>query len=137
MSKVNRLGKYNDVKVVLDAAIASGGGEIDFQTRGEAVRWRQRAYEFRKMYAEVVIANSPYDALTLPRIPDESTTVTIRIPTLTGQFRPFGGMPLTFAAETAPIPDDDPAMIAAREFKKRMGITDPDDDPSDLGDNPL
>ena len=92
-SQPNRLGMYDDVRQILDAALASGGGSFVLTTYGQAVHWRQRAYKFRKLYAETLssdksLAMSPYDRLTMPRIDEGCSTVVIRVREITGTFTP-------------------------------------------------
>ena len=89
----NRLGMYDDVRQILDAALQSGGGSFELPTHGLAVHWRQRAYKFRKLYAQTLASDdsfsmSPYDKLTLPQIPDDSCTVTINVREVIGTFTP-------------------------------------------------
>jgi hypothetical protein len=98
--KANRLGRYLDVKEVLDQALASGGGVYTLTTHGDAVRWRQRAYEFRKAYAEAM-GTSPYDVLTMPRIPSESCDVVMSILRPRGIFRPASAAPAPTALDAA------------------------------------
>lgn len=88
----NRLGLYADVRQILDAALAAGGGTFTLPTHGAAVHWRQRAYKFRKLFAETVATSrmSDYDRLTMPRIPPDSSTVIIRIRQVPGVFQPTG-----------------------------------------------
>lgn len=92
MSKTNRLGMFADVREILDAALAHGGGSFECATHGDAVHWRQRAYQFRKHYAEVLgpKAMSPYDILVLPRLPADGKTVVITIRQTAGVFKPAG-----------------------------------------------
>lgn len=89
----NRLGLYDDVRKILDAALQSGGGEFRLVTHGAAVHWRQRAYRFRKLYASTLssdnsLAMSPYDKLTMPEIPKSSSTVVINVRAVKGEFIP-------------------------------------------------
>jgi len=93
MKPPNRLGIYTDVRQILDAALAAGGGSYTCLTHGAAVHWRQRAYKFRKLYAEVLGAkqHSVYDTLTMPRIIDGDTTVHILIRQQAGIFKPNDG----------------------------------------------
>jgi hypothetical protein len=89
----NRLGMYDDVRAILDTALTSGGGQFDLPSHGLAVHWRQRAYKFRKLYAQVMssgddFAMSPYDKLTMPTIPDDSSTVVINVREIIGTFTP-------------------------------------------------
>lgn len=90
MTKSNRLGMYADIRSVLDAALSAGGGTFRCDSHGAAVHWRQRAYRFRKLYAETLgpRAMSPYDVLVLPRLPDDSCEVVITIRQTAGVFTP-------------------------------------------------
>lgn len=91
MSKTpNRLGIYHDVQEILDAALAAGGGTYTCSTHGQAVHWRQRAYRFRKLFAEIHGARSAssYDRLTLPRIEPDSCEVHIHYRQHVGTFTP-------------------------------------------------
>ncbi len=88
--KSNRLGIYVDVRSILDAALAAGGGTFQCESHGAAVHWRQRAYRFRKAYAETLgpKAMSPYDVLVLPRLAPGSAEVVITIRQMVGVFTP-------------------------------------------------
>jgi len=92
----NRLGMYADVRQILDAALSAGGGSYQCDSHGQAVHWRQRAYKFRKLYAETIGLNeeSPYDQIVMPRVAEAETTVSIHIRRQVGVFMP--------AAEPAP-----------------------------------
>lgn len=116
MSKSNRLGIYADVRQVLDAALASGGGTFQCATHGEAVHWRQRAYRFRKLYAETLGPKgmSPYDVLVLPRLAPDSGEVVIEIRQLGGTFTPANEVGL------APTSNDE-LMEAAQELARKLG----------------
>jgi hypothetical protein len=115
MNKPNRLGMYADVQPILDAALLAGGGSYTLFTHGEAVSWRQRAYKFRKLYAETIASVSKYDTLTLPRLQPNSATVEIRLNTVQGQF-----LPASHVANVAPEFDED-LLSAAEEFAKKLG----------------
>src|SRR5688500_11281290 len=90
MTKSNRLGMYADVRAVLDAALEHGGGTFKCADYGHAVHWRQRAYKFRKLFAEMLgpRAMSPYDVLVLPRLADGASEVIINIRQSGGVFTP-------------------------------------------------
>ena len=96
---------YTDVREILDAALRSGGGEFTLATHGAAIHWRQRAYKFRKLFAETVAKDSPYDGLTLPQIPAESSTVLIKLRAQRGTFVPLG--------EPVAEPGDDDGLLDA------------------------
>lgn len=85
-----RLGQYADVKTILDAALAAGGGRYVLPSHGKAVYWRQRANKFRKAFAEANTA-SPYEAISFPRLGPEDCTVEIRVLAPEGHFIPRGG----------------------------------------------
>lgn len=86
----NRLGMYADVREILDAALRHGGGEYQCTDHGTAVHWRQRAYRFRKLYAEVHRSGleSPYDSILIRRIAPDSGTVVIELREQVGVFTP-------------------------------------------------
>jgi hypothetical protein len=90
MTRVNRLGMFADVRAVLDSALESGGGTFRCADYGSAVHWRQRAYRFRKLFAETLgpRAMSPYDVLVLPRLADGASEVMINIRQTAGTFTP-------------------------------------------------
>lgn len=112
MTKSNRLGMYADIRAVLDAALAAGGGTFACETHGAAVHWRQRAYRFRKLYAETLGPKtmSPYDVLVLPRLEPEGCEVTITIRQTAGVFTP---------ANDAPTSNDE-LMEAAKELRRKL-----------------
>lgn len=98
----NRLGMYSDVQFVLDEAIMAGGGDYHCPNHGAAVHWRQRAYKFRKLFAEIngEKNTSRYDKLVMPRIPPESSTVHITVRKQVGVFTPReGGTPIDIGDE--------------------------------------
>lgn len=116
----NRLGMYDDVRQILDAALASGGGTFVLTTHGQAVHWRQRAYKFRKLYAETLsqdksLAMSPYDRLTLPMIPDDSSTVVINVREIVGTFTPNRE---PYTSTEVPVPGDELFEVAQSIAKK-------------------
>lgn len=114
MTKSNRLGMYADVRAVLDAALAAGGGTFVCPSHGAAVHWRQRAYRFRKLYAETLgpKAMSPYDVLVLPRLPVGGCEVAITIRQTAGIFTPANDA-------LAPTSNDE-LLEAAEELARRL-----------------
>jgi hypothetical protein len=115
MTKPNRLGMFTDVRQILDAALAAGGGTYECPDHGAAVHWRQRAYRFRKAYAETLTlrAESKYDCIVMPRVPADSGTVTIMVRRQIGTFTPG-----TDGPSDVDIPDD--LYDAAREIAERL-----------------
>lgn len=114
MTKANRLGMFADVRFVLDQALEHGGGTFTCASPGAAIHWRQRAYKFRKLYAETLgpRAMSPYDVLVLPRLAPEATTVEIKIRQHAGTFVP--------ANEPVPVTEDE-LMSEALELARKLG----------------
>lgn len=114
MTKVNRLGMYADIRSVLDAALAAGGGTFLCDSHGAAVHWRQRAYRFRKLYAETLgpRAMSPYDVLVLPRLAPDSCEVVITIRQTAGVFTP--------AHDVQVGTSNDELMEAAEQLRRRL-----------------
>jgi hypothetical protein len=108
--KPARLGIYADVQEVLDAALVAGGGTYACESSGEAIHWRQRAYKFRKLYAETV-GFSPYDKLVLPRI--RGTEVEIRLRRQVGRFVP-SSLPILPEPKKPKIEEDDLFAEASR-----------------------
>lgn len=99
-----RISLYQDVKAILDQALVAGGGSYELLDHGKAVRWRQRAYEFRKLYGETHM-NSPYDQLTFPRLGPTDQVVQIKRNETKGVFRPaVGERPIE--AKIPAVPDE-------------------------------
>jgi len=119
----NRLGMYEDVRKILDAALEAGGGEVELKSYGAAVHWRQRAYKFRKLFADTVSARSPYDRLTLLKIPEGTSIVSIRIKEQPAVFRP-AATPYHGPTVTTAAPEEDDLMDEAAELAKRLGLGD-------------
>lgn len=103
---MSNLGKYHDIKQILDAALAGGGGKVECTTPGAATKWRHRAYAFRKAYREEGDGTSPWDGLTLVLDTDpvtrKATSKVVRVEfgsahrvtfTPNSEADPFGGQP--------------------------------------------
>lgn len=115
MSKANRLGIYADVREVLDTALAHGGGTFTCADHGAAVHWRQRAYRFRKAFAETLSpqAMSPYDVLVFPRLAEDSCEVVITVRQVAGVFTP--------ATDGLAPTTNDELLEAAESLARRLG----------------
>ena len=112
------LAMYEDVKKILDAAIATGGGTVTLASTGQAVRWRQRAYEFRKL-ARASTDWSIYDRITLRKVEPGSCDVVIAVIEQPAIFKPLeGGQPVIApTAKNKPKPADDLLDIASEIAK--------------------
>ena len=120
-SQPNRLGLYDDVRQILDAAMLSGGGEFALPSHGKAVHWRQRAYKFRKLYAQTLASDdsfsmSPYDKLTMPAIPEDSSVVVINVREVVGTFTPNRE---PYEPIDVPVPGDE-LFDVARDIAKKI-----------------
>lgn len=130
MPSAKNINNYNDVKAILDAAVAGGGGRYHLPTKGKAVHWRQRAYTFKNLAQRNAQATStvpgytpptPYDELTfsLQAGAGDSFYVVIMIRQPEGHLETFE--PLREAPKPLPpgdIPDDDLLLAAARALIK-------------------
>ena len=107
---------YEDIRTILDATLASGGGVYDCTTHGQAIHWRQRVYRFRKLYAETLglTKESQYDRIVIPRVPPESSTCVLQMRKQVGTFTP------SFDAE--PYLDADPLLEEAEAIARRLGV---------------
>lgn len=112
--------QYADIKALLDQCLASGGGSYLAPSAGAAVHFRQRAYTFRKQYREAISpAASPYDRLTLRKVPKGARKVDIEVIKLDGTFTPADGEPVTLAPQ---IEDDDPLLREALALRERLDL---------------
>lgn len=97
MSLTRNIGQYEDIRQVLELALANGGGIYTLDSVKATYRWRQRAYMYRKLLREEMVAKreslgfstvTPYDRLLIT-LSGESVLITISAPT--GTFEAFSG----------------------------------------------
>ena len=110
------INAYSDVRDVLDLARQRGGGVYRLPTAAEAVRWRLRAYTFRKLYRKENGGYSPYDNMTL-RLDGTAVSITINVPL--GTFEDLSG-------EAVPVEDKhflehDELFEEAERLRKELG----------------
>lgn len=108
--------QYQAEKEILDQALASGGGTLQFETPGAAVHFRQRVYTLRKIMRENMSpAMSPYDRLTIPALQKGQTEVTLALAEVKALFVPnVGAEPIKTVDPK--IEDDDPLLLEARRI---------------------
>lgn len=104
MSLSRNIGQYNDIKEVFDLALANGGGKYHLASPKHTIRWRQRAYMFRKLLREELVEKraalgfstaTPYDEILITL---DGASVILTISKMTGTFEPLaGGIPLPAA----------------------------------------
>jgi len=123
MTLSNQLSSYADVQIVFDKAIELQGGKYRFQTRGDAVRWRQRAYKFRKLLDEQPFAANPYRDLVLRLTKDPSdTTVEITIGHVEGEFLDPKGKKVKLPKKLVEeIQVDDTLFDEAKKLAEELG----------------
>ena len=66
----NTIEAYEDVRIILDAVLAQGGGSYMLPSPRDAQFWRKRAYKFRKLASQD--GENKYNALVL-RMKDNCT----------------------------------------------------------------
>lgn len=112
--------QYLDIRPVLDAAVANGGGTYALATAAEAVRWRQRAYGYRKLlWEEAGGIGTPYDKLVI-KLPTGSRICTLTFNS-TGVFSAPNGQ--VKVLDLAP----DGLEEMARDFAKKLTLEDDHD----------
>lgn len=119
------LGAFADVKTVLDAALRANGGTYRLRTHGAAIKWRQRAYQYRKLLLDIaernditglVPASTPYDGLEL-RIEGSAVIIAPREPV--GEFIPASG-PAINLEEVKKETEENEFTEAARKFADEL-----------------
>jgi len=113
MALSRNLGQYEDIRQVLDMALANGGGRYVLDSEKATFRWRQRAYMYRKLLREDLEARrdslgfstvTPYDHLLLTL---SGTAVILTISAPTGKFETLAGDIIdTTTAPPSREPDD-------------------------------
>lgn len=122
------LGQYADIKPILDAALKSNGGRYRLATHAQAVRWRARAYYYRKLLQQQkdFLTNAekptPYDAMKIniaPKgSPDDNVCVLDFYRPL-GQWEPNEGETAD-PIEQATLDHEDELALAAKRFAKDL-----------------
>lgn len=131
---------FADIKPILDAALAAGGGA--YRPPGDspaaAIRWRHRAYSFRRAlrYQQAQALGpfdinpvTPYDGIILTIEDSDPTTVLInKQQSLTGRLTTLDGAPLepvrAAAETTVNVVEDDPLLEQARQQAAELGLED-------------
>lgn len=118
MGMSTHIHNYKDVKEVLDAAVAQGGARYKLETDKQAIRWRLRAYQYRKLLQKqmsegVLIPGytpeTPYDGMLLTL---DGPTVVIQFGLVRGTLTDLDGNPIVPPKE-ATTDEDDPLLLEA------------------------
>lgn len=121
---------YKDVQDVLDAALAQGGGDYTLSSRGKAINWRQRAYEFRQLKLEEA-AEQKKRLGFVPATPYDNVKMTVRDCTVRIERRQVEGelAPLPFPApptdmSVLPVEPEDELLLEATRLLNEKGEKD-------------
>ena len=111
---------YDLEKQILDTAISAGGANLKFPSYAAAVKWRARAYKFRKLYQNLqqergadlagYVASTPYDLLMMSienepwhrRNPNAECSVKIGPRPVPGVLTTLDGAPLDLTKPVEP-----------------------------------
>jgi hypothetical protein len=126
------LSAYLDIKQVFDSAIAGASDvTLTFASTSAALRWRQRAYTYRKLLREArsksPLAETPYDNLLIRLVPGEPkmmrlelnsaeksvTSITFDNPD--AALLPFASLPPTEV-------EDDPLLLSAESILRKLNL---------------
>lgn len=99
MSLSTNIRTYEDIKFVLDAALDEGGGKYQLVSKSAAWKWRQRAYQFRKLITKT--GSSSYDRLVLIIDPKKPEEIRILLRQLEGKFTAEDGTVVDLATDFA------------------------------------
>lgn len=110
MPLTTNINAYADVSRVLEAARNAGGARFTLPSARDAVRWRQRAYQYRKLLYQRR-GHTPYDMMQLTL---DGETVIIQFRDVTGALTSLEGEPLK-EEET-----DEEWLEAAEQFVKNL-----------------
>lgn len=125
-TRITNIGAFNDVRLILDRAMAAGGAVYHANNYAHAIKWRARAYTLRsllyKFSAEEVrnfpgvLPSTPYDQMILKVRPkaENDNRVTIEIQKPEGKLFTFDGRQL----DIDPVKEEQDALKAAAEKLK-------------------
>jgi len=133
MAMSKALGRYVDVKAVMDAALTHGSVLVTFDSRGSATAFSGRLYYYKSLLHEkqraqlgneVAATSTPYDGIMVSRKGLPETTLRIGKTFVNATVTTESGetVPLTLDASPSPAEDlsDDPLLIAALNFGKSL-----------------
>lgn len=130
MGLSRNIHSYDDIRAVLDAALAEGGGRYTLATPGQAVYWRARAYYFRKLLynlAEERLANAPgmtpstpYDQMKLT-LEEGTGSVLIQFIKPQGTLTRLDGTPIELRTKAEPDEEIDALVAEAERLAQEHG----------------
>ena len=135
MAMSKALGRYVDVKAVMDAALANGSILVTFDSRGAATAFSSRLYYYKALLHEkqraqlgneVATTSTPYDRIMVSRKGLPETTLRIGKTFINATVTTESGeiVPLTLDASPAPVedPSDDLLLVTAINFGKSLDV---------------
>lgn len=125
MSLPKNINRYRDVKRVLDSALP-GPARYRLATPGKAMYWRQRAYQFRKLFIENAAVESgyiatPYDNMKLTI---DGCDVIIETEVPEGELYDAQGRPIQIAPD---FDDDMPSLSDVARLVELRGEDEEDE----------
>lgn len=122
MGLSNKLSQYDDVAKVLNAVLESKkDGQLVMDSAAQAIRWRQRAYYFRRLLTDQALnSKTPYDTMLL-RVTGNVVAISFSPPPA-GQLL-IDGQPVDTSEITPPIGLPlDLTQEEIDEAAKRLGL---------------
>jgi hypothetical protein len=116
---------YNDVRSIADSAIRHGSGAmLEFPSRAEAIRFRQRFYQLRKLLRNrSPDETTPYDNCVLRDGPDYKK-LRLEITSAQPVIVTFDN-PEAVVEQSPAIPPQDNLMAEALALAKKLGLDTP------------
>lgn len=123
---------YDDIRVVLDAALEAGGARYELPDPGKAVYWRARAYYYRTLLLKLAaerLANvpgtapsTPYDHMKLS-LEKGDNVVVIEFIKPQGKLTGLDGKPLAVKSQLVKADEDEEELIReAERLAKELGV---------------
>lgn len=129
MGLSTNINTYNDIRRVLDTVLAKGEvARYKTESRADAVRWRLRAYTFRKLLQRQLnetagtipgySPSTPYDNMIL-RLDDTAVIIDMDGQAIPGELTDETGRPLSLLeADEAEVDPNDPLLLEAMKLAR-------------------
>lgn len=120
------INQYQDIKRVLDTAVANGGARYKLPSDKAAVRWRLRAYYYRKLLqvslqeGNIIPGYTPATPYDMMQLTLDGPIVIIKLKVEEGELLDEAGNPIDAAALPSEE-DEDELTRAANELVERHG----------------
>lgn len=125
MALSKSLSAYSDVARVFTVASEKGEAAYRLSSPNAAIRWRQRAYYYRKLLAEAGYPSFSEFELVIP--PEDKSLVKIRPIELEGIILDGEGNPVKDIPEQAGDPEYQKLLGEAEALAKELGLAEGDE----------